>query len=235
MKRPSARVPALQARRKTRSEEAYHEIRRGILAGRLQPGERLSPAVFADRLGVSLGVVREALTRLAEQGLVVSQPQIGFQVTPISREDLLDLTAVRLDIETLTLRRALEQGDMGWESALVAAHYVLERTPQYLPADPLALTEEWARAHARFHEALVDACGSPRLLEIAHSLRDSAELYRRWSQPDGAANSRDIAAEHRVILDAALARDTEAAVAALRLHITHTTEMVLALDSIETT
>lgn len=217
-------------RAKTRSEEVYAAVRREILAGRLRPGERLGPAVFAERLGVSLGVVREALTRLAEQGLVVAQPQIGFQVAPVSAEDLLDLTAVRIDVETLALRRAVESGDVSWESALVGAHHVLERTAQYLPDDPLVYTEEWARAHADYHEALLSACGSPRLLEIANSLRDSSELYRRWSQPDGAADTRDIAGEHRGILDAVLSRDADRAVSALRAHIQYTTDVLLELE-----
>ena len=74
---------------KTRVLEVYSSIRREILNGRLRPGEKLGPAVLSQQYGVSLSVVREALTRLAEQGLVVSQPQQGFQVTPISREDLI--------------------------------------------------------------------------------------------------------------------------------------------------
>ena len=213
-------------RARTRSEEVYASIRERILAGRLHPGDRLGPAVIAEELGVSLSVVREALTRLAESGLVVSQPQIGFQVTPISRRDLLDLTGVRIDIEGLALRKSIEHGDVGWESSLVAAHYVLERTPQFDPDDPHRLSDDWARAHAAYHQALLEACDSPRLLAIAGELRDSAELYRRWSQSQ-VNDPRDIPAEHREILEAVQRRDADAAVAALQRHIEHTTTVLL--------
>jgi DNA-binding GntR family transcriptional regulator len=212
---------------KTRVLEVHSAIRRNILNGRLRPGEKLSPSVLAQEYGVSLSVVREALTRLAEQGLVVSQPQQGFQVTPISREDLLDLTATRLDIETLALGRSVERGDVEWRSELVAAHYVLEHTPQFENADPPVLREEWARAHQVFHAQLLRACGSVRLLEIAESLRDSAELYRRWSSPIGGDTKRDIAGEHRGILEAVQAGDAELAVARLSAHIEHTTSVLL--------
>lgn len=213
---------------KTRVEEIYTAVRKDILRGVLHPGEKLSPSATAQDYGVSLSVVREALTRLAEQGLVVSQPQIGFTVTPISREDLLDLTAVRLDIETLALRRAVENGDVEWRTAIVAAHYRLGQTPQYdLDVDPPALNEDWAAAHKVFHDALLSACASKRLLEIAENLRDSAELYRRWSAPIGGEYKRDLVGEHRAIFDAVQAGDPDLAVDRLKDHISHTTNVLL--------
>lgn len=217
----------VEPKAKTRALEVHSAIRRNILNGRLTPGEKLSPSVLAAEYGVSLSVVREALTRLAEQSLVVSQPQQGFQVMPISREDLLDLTSVRLDIETLALRRSVQRGGMDWRSGLVAAHYVLEHTPQYEPDDPSVLSEDWARAHAAYHHQLLVNCGSARLLEIAESLRDSAELYRRWSSPIGGDVQRDIAGEHRAILDAIQAGDPDAAADRLSAHIAHTTNVLL--------
>lgn len=202
-------------------------LRRDILGGRLLPGERLSPSLVAERYGVSLGVVREALTRLAEQGLVVSEPQQGFSVIPLSRADLLDLTATRLEIETLALRRSVERGDVEWQSRLVATHYVLEHTGQLDPDEPRALSDGWARAHHDFHHLLLAACGSKRLLEIADSLRDSAEVYRRWSTPLDGRTAGDIAREHRAILDAVQAGDADRAAAELARHISHTTEVLV--------
>lgn len=214
---------------KTRVLEVYSSVRRDILNGRLRPGEKLGPSVLSQQYGVSLSVVREALTRLAEQELVVSQPRQGFQVIPISREDLLDLTSVRLDIETLALRRSVERGDVAWQSGLVAAHYLLEHTVQYQyeETDPPVMSEDWATAHKAFHERLISACGSARLLEIAESLRDSADLYRRWSSPIGGDSKRDIAGEHRAIFEAVQAGDVELAVKELHKHISHTTNVLL--------
>lgn len=212
---------------KTRSGEIFDALRTDILVGRFEPGEKLSPAAIAETFGVSLGVVREALTRLAEQSLVTSTPQIGFSVISISREDLLDLTNVRLEIETLALRRSVEKGDVAWESELVAAHHVLERTVQMDPEDPQRRNEDWYLAHNRYHHLLLAACGSPRLLDIAEGLRDSADIYRRWSQPISGGAPRDIPAEHRAILDAVMARDADGAAEALADHIAHTTSVLL--------
>lgn len=220
-------ISAADPKAKTRVLEVHAAVRRTILNGRLRPGERLGPSVLAQEYGVSLSVVREALTRLAEQGLVVSQPQQGFQVTPISKQDLLDLTSTRLDIETLALRRSVERGDVGWRSGVVAAHYVLESTIQYESVDPPILNEGWARAHQTFHAELLAACGGTRLLEFAKSLRDSAELYRRWSSPIGGDTERDIAGEHRDILHAVQALDADLAARLLAAHISHTTDVLL--------
>lgn len=219
------RVPA---KTRTRVEEVWTMVRREILRGALPPGERLSPSALAQQYAVSLSVVREALTRLAEQGLVASQPKLGFTVTPISPEDLLDLTSVRIDIETLALRRAVGNGDVEWRTALMAAHYRLEQTPRYdVDVQSPATSEEWASAHKLFHDTLLSACGSVRLLEIAETLRDSAELYRRWSVPIGGEYQRDVAGEHRAIFEAAQAGDAETAVARLAGHISYTTSTLL--------
>ena len=72
----------------TRVDQVFAELRSDILAGRCLPGARLRMAELAARHGASMGVLREALSRLAAQGLVVAEPQHGFQVTPISVTDL---------------------------------------------------------------------------------------------------------------------------------------------------
>lgn len=221
-------IASVSSRPRTRVAEVHAEIRDAILGGRLKPGERLSPGVIAQDSGVSLSVVREALTRLAEQGLVLARPRQGFQVIDLSREDLLDLTATRLDIETLAARRSVERGDVGWRADVLAAHYKLEHTPQFVEGStPPVLTEEWARAHEEFHHLLLAACGSNRLLDIAETLRTAAEVYRRWSTPMAGTAKRDIAGEHRAILEAVQAGDAELAAKNLATHISHTTDVLI--------
>ncbi|WP_349318999.1 GntR family transcriptional regulator [Mycolicibacterium canariasense] len=209
-----------EPRNRASMEEVHDRLRADILAGVFTPGEKLRFAPLGSEYAASIGVLREALTRLAEQGLVVSEPRIGFRVRPLTREDLDDLTTVRIDIESLALRRAIDLGDMAWESALVAAHHTLERTPMMTDAEPVRVSDTWERAHAQFHRALVAGCGSPRLIAIAETLRNSSELYRRWSQP--LDRERDVAAEHRAILDSTLGRDGNRAVAALCAHYERT-------------
>jgi DNA-binding GntR family transcriptional regulator len=204
----------------------YAELRADILGGRQRPGARLPFAELTARYGASMGVVREALSRLAAEGLVESEPQFGFRVVPLSIADLQHLTAARAAIETLVLGQAVEHGGVSWEADVLAAHHRLERTPQRAEEDPSRLSDDWTVAHAAYHHALLAGCPNPRLLAIADSLRDSAELYRRWSVPL-AHGHRDIAGEHRAILDAVLAHDPDAATAALAAHIQHTTNVLL--------
>ncbi|MHB8618444.1 MAG: GntR family transcriptional regulator [Chloroflexota bacterium] len=214
------------SRSATRAEDAYLRLKGDILAGRLLPGQRLFSDLSA-RYTTSVGVLREALSRLTEQGLVLYEPQQGFRVMPVSPEDLRDLTDARTEVETLTFRRAIIEGDLAWESRLVAAHHVLERTPQLSTEDPRRVNEDWAVAHTAFHAMLLDGCRSRRLREIAKSLRDASELYRRWSRHLGTEKDRDILGEHKELLEMALKRDASGGAKALARHIEYTTMAVL--------
>ena len=168
--------------------------------------------VLSERFGVSLGVVREALTTLAGQGLVQAEPQLGFAVASISPKHLEDLTEARVDIEGRALRRAIERGDLAWEAALVSAGHTLRNTLLARDGEP----EAQAR-HLAFHEALIAGCGNPVVIEIVRGLQTTAMLYRRLSPPD--LGSRDIRAEHDSLLDAALRREPDNAVALLTDHL----------------
>jgi DNA-binding GntR family transcriptional regulator len=212
---------------KARHEAVFSRLRSDILTGRLQPGSKLPFSALCGHYDVSVGVIREALSRLLEQGLVRSAPQQGYFVTSISRQDLVHLTTARREIETLTLRLAVAQGDSTWESEVLAAHHRLAQCPLTDDDDPDRISEEWADLHRVFHETLVVGCGNPWLIDIAGDLRASAELYRRWSIPKGHEHARDIAAEHRAITDAVIARDTESASQLLGRHISLTTELLL--------
>jgi DNA-binding GntR family transcriptional regulator len=201
----------------SRTEEVFESLRADLLSGRIEPGQRMKSQELGSRFGVSLSVVREALTRLAEQGLVVATPQRGFTVRPLSTVDLADLTKVRVQVESLALRQAFELGDISWETLVLGTHHNLERTPVSL-ADG-SFNEAWPVAHRDFHRALLAGCASPRLEAIATSLRDSAELYRRWYWALTDDHGRDIAGEHRLLKDLALERDVDRAVELLAEHI----------------
>jgi DNA-binding GntR family transcriptional regulator len=208
------------------THETYETLRADVLACRLRPGERLIIATLSERLGVSAGAVREALSRLTSDGLVTVAPQRGFTVAPISPEDLRDLTAVRADIEVQCLARSIGCADLKWEGRLVAAHHELSRVPPRDPTDPCRISEEFSHLHGQFHFALVSACDSPWLLRLRTILYDQSERYRRLSLPSD-AGERDVAREHREITEAALARDVENASALMRKHLELTANIVL--------
>ncbi len=211
----------------TRVDRVYAALRADILGGRQRPGSRLLFADLSARYEASMGVVREALTRLQGEGLVESEPQLGFTVVAVSAQNLRHLTEARCAIETLVLRSSIEHGDLAWESALLAAHHRLDRTPQMETDDPgRRVSDDWSAAHAAFHLALLAGSPNPILVGTAVSLRDSAELYQRLSVPEDNSH-RDVPAEHRAILNAALAHDADTAATLLRNHIQRTTDILL--------
>jgi DNA-binding GntR family transcriptional regulator len=206
---------------------AYDQIRAELMRGSLRPGAPLRMQALSERLGVSVAVVREALTRLSEQGLVVASPQRGFRVMELSVEHLEDLTNVRAQLESLALAQAIEHGSIAWEAEVVAALHTLLATPVTSAADA-ALNGAWPIAHRHFHTALLAASGSPVLESIVAGLRDQSELYRAWSWSlADPATPRDIDAEHRAIADAAVARDTHRATTLLAAHLRATAEAVM--------
>ncbi|MFX5785409.1 GntR family transcriptional regulator, partial [Acinetobacter baumannii] len=79
----------------------------------------------SDRYGIGATAIREALSRLVSDGLVESEDQRGFAVASISREDLIDLTNTRMDVEGLALRRSIERGDVEWEVNIVSSFHRL--------------------------------------------------------------------------------------------------------------
>lgn len=211
----------------TRADAAYESIRSDILAGRHLPGARLKFSDLCEQYEAGVGVVREALSRLVSQGLVRSEPHLGFQVTSLSASDLCELTDARIAIECLVLRRSIAEGDIDWESAVISAHHRLERTPQYDSGDPERVSDAWSEAHREFHHALLSGCKNSRLRAAAASLRDSAELYQLWSQQVSRRPQRDVHAEHRELLHLAVDRDAEKAAEALTQHISRTTQILL--------
>lgn len=216
---------AASPRSASRTADVYDVLRADILSGRLAPGERLAFAALVERCRSSVGVIREALQRLTEQGLVDSRPQRGFFVVEVSVEDLRDLTVARSEIEVLALRYAITDGDTEWEAQLLAAHHRMAILPHYTD-EGQRFTEGWAVAHTAFHHALLAGCANRRILAAAVSLRDAAELYWRWSAPRF-DRDRDIAREHREILEAAIGRDAERAGDLLTRHICRTTDSLI--------
>jgi DNA-binding GntR family transcriptional regulator len=211
------------------SAAVFAEMRADILAGKYAPGSKLSPRVLATHHKVSLSVVREALTRLAEQGLVVAEPQLGFSVVGLEIDDVRDALRVRILIEGAAIRDAVEHSDVEYETAVVAAHYRLSRTTMFQDEARRENTEEWSAAHAVFHSTLISASTSPRLRALASGLRDATELYRRWSGPFSATLPvRDVAAEHQALVDAVLAHDADRAVVLITEHINLTAEQLAA-------
>jgi len=211
---------------RTIAESIYRRIRQDILWGQLAPGTALRSDKLRARYKVGVSPLREALTRLASERLVTSIGQRGFRVAPLTEYDVGDTMHARIVIEREALARSIENGDITWETALVAAFHALSRNP--VPRQPGPATEVWAAHHRQFHMALIASCGSRWLVELAGLLFDQAERHRLLRVKFGSKSrlKRDIVREHKQIFEATMARDVKAAVRALERHYQTTAQQV---------
>lgn len=212
-------------RSSTIAGETYASLRAMVLSGELPPGCKMRVAELQERFDVSLGTVREAVSQLISEGLVTSQAHRGFTVTPVSIEDLQDLTRVRIEIENLCLSWSIERGDLEWESRIIGASHRLSRT--FRANGGTVANPDWTAAHDEFHLALVSACGSERMLQIRRQLYDKSERYRKieLSLP----RNRDPESEHTRIFDSVLSRDAPAATRLMKAHISRTADNILSV------
>ncbi|MBL0422428.1 FCD domain-containing protein [Ramlibacter sp. AW1] len=199
-------------------EAAYQRMRRDIIAGHLSAGQKLRVEHLKSRYGVGAGTLREAMALLVADALVESESQRGFSVAPISLEDLADLTRIRVLLEGEALRESIAAGTDDWEAGVVSTFHKLTLAEQRLRADPAGAFEGWEFCNRQFHEALVAACRSRRLLRSREVLYQQAERYRRLSTLK-APPSDDLHEEHKTIFDAVMARDADRASALLATHI----------------
>ena len=221
-----ADLPAEPTGAKTLTTAVYERLKKEILSGQMLPGEKINISRLSKRFSVSLAAVRESLSRLASDGLVDAFDHRGYRVSPVSSADLKDLTQTRIDIEGLTLRRSIENGNAHWLLSVKEAFEVLDALPYSDPAESGLHNDAWIHAHTNFHRALVAACDSAWLLHFREILYERSERYRRLSIPTD-LTKRDIRGEHRQIVEAVLKRDVDAAIAAMSQHFNTTMSHVL--------
>ena len=209
----------------TRSSAIYFDLRSAILNGTLAPSEKLNVRELSNRFDTGLSPIREALNRLATEGLAQHADNRGFIVSPVSLPELIDLTQARCWMNEIGIRRSIELGDAKWEESILVSLHRLTRTPR-APADgSVGPDAAWNVAHKAFHQALISACGSDWLIETCGQLFDSAERYRSLARLAGASRT-DPRDEHQEILGAALNRDAETAAALMTAHFQRTSELV---------
>jgi DNA-binding GntR family transcriptional regulator len=209
----------------TLSSEIIDRLRDEILKGAIVPGTKLRADDLKSKFNVSLTPVREALMRLASEGLVIAEDQRGFRVAPISRENLKEVNALRITLECMALRQAIEHADLEWETTIVAALHRLSVHNSRRLGDPVEINDEWERCHRAFHMALINACGMPVLLGFCKVLHDMSDRYRRVFLK--ATRPVDRQKEHERIANAARKRDADLAIRLLTKHIAATEALVL--------
>lgn len=208
---------------KSLTTQAFARLRADILGGGILPMERLRIQALSERYAIGATAIREALSRLVTDGLVQFEDQRGFCVAPVTQADLVDLTRTRIKLETMALRSAIEHGGIDWEAGLLADYHRLSRTP---PPTTDAALPIWADAHRKFHESLLAGSDSPWLLRMCRLLFDQSERYRNLAGRLTTVKDRS-PDEHKLIVEASLARDADEATRLLTAHFEATTRIIL--------
>ncbi len=195
-------------------------LRADIIASRLAPDTKLKIDDLRQVYGGSAHSLREALTKLAAEGLVEANEQRGFRVASATPQDLDDITRLRAEIECLGLDWSLARGTVAWEGEVLAAHHTLSRIEAALATAPCANADAWEDANRTFHAVLMSACGSPRLLAFQARLYEESCRFRLKALANGAVDLARSRAAHAALVAAVLARDTALAKTVLHAHIT---------------
>jgi GntR family carbon starvation induced transcriptional regulator len=215
---------------RTLAEQIYETLKGDLLAGAFAPGAALLTRELLARYGCGISPLREAIARLVGEDLLVASGHRGVRVPLPSVTDLNELYRIRTLLECEALALAIRHGDDHWEAQIVAACYRLERAPLPRGRERGAAVIEWETRHRAFHTALIAAAPAPRLIKMIDQLVDQTERYRaiRLVQGDTARLTRDVAAEHRALADATVARDPSA-VGLLAEHLERTRKFVAAV------
>lgn len=212
------------AGKETLASSIYETLRRDILDIALPAGSKLHIKSLCERFDVGLSPVREALSRLATEKLVMQFDHRGFVVAPLSIEDLHDVTTARIAIDGQALRMSIAEGGPAWEEGLLIAYHWLSRTPRTVPGSDTMRSQKWEMLHREYHRALIAGCNSRRILDFSAQLFEAGNRYRHASRL--IARERSKGDEHKEIMEAALEHNAELAVKRLAAHYTLTAELV---------
>ncbi|MEY3037569.1 MAG: hypothetical protein RL143_136, partial [Pseudomonadota bacterium] len=193
----------------------------------IEPESKLSIGVLAERYGSSAAPVREALSRLAAEGLVTRRGQRGYWAAPIDADEFVEVSRLREMLEVDAFRQSIRLGDLDWEAAIAGArHRELAVRAQTGTTDEdhiLARTRE----NRRFHMALISACPSQWQLRFISTLYDQSERFRRLALNQAPTNESAGKDEHEALMQAAFDRDEKTATELLRLHIRNSNDKVM--------
>lgn len=207
----------------TVAADGYRRIRADILFGKLRPAQKLRLEVLREVYGVSVSTLREVLSRLAAEGLVLAEGRRGFEVAPVSPADLKELADLRLLLEAHATERSFARADMEWEGRVVSAHHKLAATERGMTSKK-ADHQLWKRYDSEFHQALMSNCGSQALMETHAAVFDK---YFRYLILALSFRGEIVSRQHRQLLDCALKRDAAGAKTVLAAHINECVEYAL--------
>ncbi|HLV71382.1 DNA-binding GntR family transcriptional regulator [Actinomadura hallensis] len=207
--------------RKSTVEIVSDELRSAIMYGSLEPGAQLGEAELASRLGISRGPLREAMQRLVQEGLLVSEPHRGLFVITLDEGDVEDVYLARLAIEREACRLIMARNRGEAVARLTDALDALVEAAG--KRDRVAMSD----ADQAFHEVLVSSSGSPRLERMAHTLLVETRMCLNALQ-DTYPEPSELVEEHRRLVDAIGDGEEERLLQLIEEHMTDSIERLRA-------
>jgi DNA-binding GntR family transcriptional regulator len=194
------------------SASVYADLREQVISLRRRPGEVISEASIAESYGVSRTPVREAILRLAGEGLVEIFPQSGIFVSRIPLSALPEAIIIRKALEETTARMAAKRATA---SQLLALQSLLQRQREACAVDD---HDAFHEADELFHASIADIAGHPGIWALTLQVKVHVDRYRRVTLPQAGRIAGAIT-EHEKIFSALEARNPAAAVAAMGAHL----------------
>jgi len=207
---PSTAAATLDHR--TLWQRVHDHLREEILSDRLPPGTELQEVALSQELGVSRGPVREALGRLAAEGLVTVRPRRGAVVRELSAREFIEAYQVREALEMMAVRLAVPK--LSADDTAAMQGLIDEMTTLAEAGDVQGFFE----ANTAFHQAFFDAAGNRMLADLHRRLRGQIDRHRLRSLELRGNLQRSIT-EHKAIMRAARAGDAERAAHLVSEHI----------------
>ncbi|MFP3927221.1 DNA-binding transcriptional regulator CsiR [Pseudomonas sp. W5-36] len=198
----------------------YERLKLDIIRGVFKPGEKLLMGGLKERYQLGVGPLREALSQLVAEHLVVVISQKGYRVASISLQEMQDIYDARANLEAMIVGLAIERGDDTWEAQVLAHSHTLSKVGDVTSRDKAL--EIWDERHKAFHSAIAAGCGSRHLLQARKYLFDQAERYRHlWlTQTMFSAEALELKRkEHAALVEGILARDSVRVAALMRDHL----------------
>lgn len=209
-------------------DDGYRRIRSDVVFGLLRPGQKLRLEGLKESYGVSVSTLREILNRLTAEGFVVAEGNRGFEVAPVSLENLRELADLRLLLESHAMQVSFENADVEWEGRVVSAHHKLAATERLMESG-IGELQQWKRYDSEFHHALISNCGSRVLMETHALIFDK---YFRYQMVAFTYRGAEPAQQHKALLEAALKRDERTAKAILNGHVNNCVAHAMATTSL---
>ncbi|RWY68738.1 GntR family transcriptional regulator [Rhizobium sp. WSM1325] len=208
----------------TVSDVVFRQIREDIISGTLPPGAKIKLEQAKERYSIGISSLREILSRLTTENLVVAEGQRGFEVSPASRRELLELADLRIVLETHAIGLAFAAGNLEWEGRIVAAHHRLAAAERKLLAGDVSRTVDWVRYDWEFHQAIVSACNSATLMATLSSVFDRFLRYHMLAE---SFRGKPVVDDHRVLFELSIRRDVAGATDVVRRHVQSGVDYVL--------